>query len=384
MIPSLLDTDLYKFTMMQAVLHQFPAAQVAYRFKCRNAGIDLRPIAPAIRTELERLATLSLTAEESDYLRSLPFLTDDFVDLLSQFRFNPDYVEVDDSGPELTLRISGPWLQTILFEVPLLAIVNQLWFERTAPDPDVATGRTRLMEKIAMVRDHAQGETLRFSDFGTRRRFSVDWQRQVVSTLASELPQQMIGTSNVMLARELGLTPIGTMAHEFLQAAQALGPRLRDSQSFAFDVWAREFRGRLGIALSDVCGLDAFLRDFDRYFAKLYDGARHDSGDPFIWGERLLEHYRSMEIDPGTKTFVFSDGLTMAKALALHARFVSETNPVFGIGTHLTNDLGYEPLQIVIKMTQCNGQPVAKVSDSPGKTMCRDEHYLRYLRRVFQ
>ena len=186
-----------------------------------------------------------------------------------------------------------------------------------------------------------------------------------------------------MLAMRYGLRPLGTMAHEYLQACQALGPRLRDSQIFAFETWAREYRGDLGIALSDVYGLDAFLRDFDMYFCKLFDGARHDSGDPFEWDERLIRHYTANRVDPASKTLVFSDSLTFDLMKALYRRFHERVVVRFGIGTNLTNDLGYKPLAIVIKMVGCNGQPVAKLSDDPGKNMVTDHDYLQYLRKVF-
>jgi len=174
------------------------------------------------------------------------------------------------------------------------------------------------------------------------------------------------------------------MAHEYLQACQALGPRLRDSQSFGFETWAREYRGDLGIALSDVYGFDAFLRDFDMYFCKLFDGARHDSGDPFEWGERLIRHYENNRVDPRSKMLVFSDALTFPLMIQLFERFRDRAKTAFGIGTNLTNDLGYTPLQIVIKMVRCNGQPVAKLSDTPAKNMCDDEAYVQYLRQVFE
>ena len=183
---------------------------------------------------------------------------------------------------------------------------------------------------------------------------------------------------------EQGMVPLGTMAHEYLQACQALGPRLRDAQTFAFEMWAKEYRGDLGIALSDVFGFDAFLRDFDMYFCKLFDGARHDSGDPFAWGERLIAHYVANRVNPATKTLVFSDSLNFDLAKKLYLRFKERTVIAFGVGTNLTNDLGYTPLQIVIKMVRCNGQPVAKLSDTPSKNMCDDEAYIRYLRQVFE
>jgi len=206
----------------------------------------------------------------------------------------------------------------------------------------------------------------------------------VIGTLKRDMARHFVGTSNVDLAMRQGLIPLGTMAHEYLQACQAVGPRLIDSQRFAFDKWAEEYRGDLGIALSDVCGMDAFLRDFDLFFCKLFDGVRHDSGDPFEWGEKLIAHYRRMRIDPRSKTMVFSDQLNVPLAVRLFNHFRGRANIAFGIGTNLTNDLGHEPLQIVIKMTRCNGQPVAKISDEPSKTMDYDPSYVSYLRQVFQ
>lgn len=384
-IDSLLDTDLYKFTMMQVVFHHFPGATAEYRFKCRNPGVALAPYAAEIAAEIDHLCRLRFREQELDYLRSLRYIKDDFVDLLGLFRLNTRYVTVTPAeNGDLDLIIRGPWLHTILFEVPILAIINEVYFRHTVPQPDYAEGEARLAAKIKLVRDMDDGADFRFSDFGTRRRFSGLWQEKVVEQLAHCLPGQFTGTSNVLLAMRHQLIPIGTMAHEYLQAGQALGPRLRDSQVFMFETWAKEYRGDLGIALSDVLGFAAFLRDFDLYFCKLFDGARHDSGDPFDWGERLIRHYESMRIDPRSKTMVFSDGLTMSKAIELYRRFKDRARPAFGIGTHLTNDLGPEALQIVIKLVSCNGQPVAKLSDSPGKTMCRDEAFLSYLRHVFE
>jgi nicotinate phosphoribosyltransferase len=391
-ISSLLDTDLYKFTMMQAVLHQFPGAQVEYRFKCRNAGAPgVQPLAPLvneIREEIRALCSLHFQDAELGYLRSMRFIKSDFVDFLGLFKLNEKYVDVRamPSG-ELEVGIRGPWLHTILFEIPVLAIINEVYFRNTQKLPDFMEGRRRLDEKIAQLKGPGL-ETLKIADYGTRRRFSMAWHEEVLRTLNARLgsgPQgQFAGTSNVLFAMKLGLTPLGTMAHEYLQACQALGPRLRDSQVFAFESWAREYRGDLGIALSDVYGMDAFLRDFDMFFCKLFDGARHDSGDPFAWGERLIEHYRRNRVDPLTKTLIFSDALTVPKTIELFRQFNGRCQLAFGIGTNLTNDLGYEPLQIVIKMVQCNGQPVAKLSDTPSKNMCEDEKYLAYLRQVFE
>jgi nicotinate phosphoribosyltransferase len=387
-ITSLLDTDLYKFTMMQVVLHQFPGAQVEYRFKCRNPGVNLAPYADEIRNEIKSLCGLSFNESELNYLRSLRFIKSDFVDFLGLFKLNEKCVQVTalPSG-ELEITIQGPWLHTILFEIPVLAIVNEVYFRNTQKVPDLLGGRQRLETKMAQLQEPGL-EALKIADYGTRRRFSRAWHEEVLRVLAKRLGTgfagQFAGTSNVYFACQLGLTPLGTMAHEYLQAAQALGPRLRDSQVFAFESWAREYRGDLGIALSDVYGFNAFLRDFDLYFCKLFDGARHDSGDPFAWGERMIAHYSNNRVDPRTKTLIFSDGLTVPRTIELFRQFNGRCQLAFGIGTNLTNDVGCEPLQIVIKMTRCNGQPVAKLSDSPGKGMCDDEKYLAYLRQVFE
>jgi nicotinate phosphoribosyltransferase len=386
-ITSLLDTDLYKFTMMQVVLHYFPGAQVEYRFNCRNKGVDLAPYIEEIREEIAWLCTLRFRERELDYLRAMRFIKSDFVDFLGLFQLNTKYITVERNDREnggIEIVIRGPWLHTILFEIPVLAIVNEIYFHNTQPIPDYAEGRRRLREKIALVRDDPQMEGVRIADYGTRRRFSRLWHEEVLLTLKEELHEKLAGTSNVMFAMKHGLTPLGTMAHEYLQACQALGPRLRDSQTFGFETWAREYRGDLGIALSDVYGIDAFLRDFDMYFCKLFDGARHDSGDPVVWGERLIAHYEKNRVDPRTKTLVFSDALTFPKIVELYKRFKDRARVAFGIGTNLTNDLGYTPLQIVIKMVRCNGQPVAKLTDSPEKNLCDDEAYLAYLRQVFQ
>lgn len=386
-IESLLDTDLYKFSMMQVVLHHYPAAQVEYRFKCRNPGIDLAPHIEEIRAELEALCTLRFTEDELDYVRRMRFIKSDFVDFLGLFQLNAKYVTIaptEAGNGEIEIRIKGPWLHTILFEVPLLAIVNEVYFRNTRPDHDLAEGRRRLQAKIALLRDTPDYEQCRIADYGTRRRFSRTWHEEVLTALRDGLGKQLAGTSNVWYAWKLGLTPLGTLAHEYLQAHQALGPRLRDSQVAALEAWAKEYRGDLGIALSDVYGLEAFLRDFDMYFCKLFDGARHDSGDPFDWGERMLAHYRANRVDPRSKVLVFSDGLDIPKVMQLYEHFRGRCLLAFGVGTNLSNDTGPEPLNIVIKMIRCNGQPVAKLSDSPGKNMCEDAAYVTYLRQVFQ
>ncbi|HXJ50941.1 MAG TPA: nicotinate phosphoribosyltransferase [Burkholderiales bacterium] len=385
LIQSLLDTDLYKFTMMQVVLHHFPGAQVEYKFKCRTPGVDLRPHLEDMKSEFADLCKLRFRDDELAYLRGLRFMKSDFVDFLGLFKFNEKYLSAGygEKPGEIDITIRGPWLHTILYEIPVLAVVSEVYFRRTQPRPNLDEGRRRLGAKIELVRKVESSLELRISDFGTRRRFSGAWQEEVLQTLKREVPEYFAGTSNVLFAMRNNLTPLGTMAHEYMQACQALGPRLRDSQVFAFDKWAQEYRGDLGIALTDTYGFNAFLRDFDMYFCKLFDGVRHDSADPFDWGERMIEHYRRNRVDPKSKQLIFSDQLSFPLAIEIARRFQGRARISFGIGTNLTNDLGYEPINIVLKMTECNGQPVAKVSDAPGKTISKDAGYLSYLRQVF-
>lgn len=382
-IESLLDTDIYKYSMMQAVLHQFPGAEVEYQFKCRSEGIDLRPIRQELEREIEHLCSLRLGPEELGFLSSLRYMKRDFIEFLRLFQLQSRFIEIGEDEEQLSIKIRGPWLHTILFEVPVLAIISELYSRHAWPDHELDKGRERLHRKVEQVKALDRPDEFVFADFGTRRRFSREWHDEVVETFAREIPGSFRGTSNVRLARELGLVPIGTMAHEFIQACQALGPRLAETQRFAFEVWAREYRGDLGIALSDTYSLGAFLRDFDMYFCKLFDGARQDSGDPMEWGEAMIEHYHNNRVDPKSRNLIFSDSLNIPRAAEIWERFRDRINVSFGIGTNLTHDTGVKPANIVIKMTECNGQPVVKLSDSPGKVVSTDQHYLAWVRQAF-
>ena len=380
-IQSLLDTDLYKFTMLQVVLHQFPQTHSLYEFRCRNKEMvyPLADIQEDLERELDALCRLRFTHDELDYLRSLRFIKSDFVDYLELFQLQRRFVQVspDDQG-RLNIRIEGPMIQAIF----ILAIVNELYFRRLETPAVIEEGERRLQAKAQQLKEIAATQNpndppFLISDFGTRRRYTLAWQEHVIRTLLEAAPDIVRGTSNVYLAKKLGITPIGTMAHEFLQAFQALDVRLRNFQKAALESWVHEYRGDLGIALTDVVGMDAFLRDFDLYFAKLFDGLRHDSGDPYVWGDKAYEHYKKL------KMLTFSDGLDIERSWALHQYFKDRFKTSFGIGTNLTNDLGHTPLNIVLKLVECNGQSVAKLSDSPGKTMTTNNTFLAYLRQVF-
>jgi nicotinate phosphoribosyltransferase len=387
-VRSLLDTDLYKFSMWQAMLHRHPQTQAQYTFLCRNTPeFPLAQLLDEVNRELDALCALRFQPAELTYLGSLRYNKSDFVDFLRIFSFQREFIRASAEGKLLKIEASGPQVHVMGFEIFVLAIVNELYFRRFDAQAALAEGRRRLQGKLdllrAFEREPAARHPFEFFDFGVRRRFSRDWQREVVAAFKQEAPQFFKGTSNVLLAKDLQLVPIGTMAHEYLQTWQALGVRLRDFQSAALEAWVHEYRGDLGIALTDVVGMDAFLRDFDLYFAKLFDGLRHDSGDPVAWGEKALAHYDRLRIDAHTKRLVFSDSLDLPRAFELYRVFAGRTMTGFGIGTNLTNDVGLEPLNIVMKLTAANGQPVAKLSDSPGKTMCDDETFLAYLRQVF-
>ena len=387
-IQSLLDTDLYKFSMWQALLHRHPTTQARYAFVCRNTpAYPLAELVPEVERELDSLCALSFRADELAYLRGLRYITSDFVDFLRIFRFQREFITVRAVGESLEIVAEGPQVHVMAFEIFVLAIVNELYFRRFDARAALAEGRRRLAGKIDLLRafdaEPARRNPFDLSDFGVRRRYSGEWQREVVAAFRDGLPQFFKGTSNVLLAKELDLVPIGTMAHEYLQTFQTLGVRLRDFQKAALEEWVQEYRGDLGVALTDVINMDAFLADFDLYFAKLFDGLRHDSGDPIEWGEKALAHYERLRIDPHTKRLVFSDGLDLTRALAIYRHFADRTQMGFGIGTHLTNDVGLQPLSIVMKLREANGQPVAKISDTPGKALCDDETFLAYLRQVF-
>ncbi|WP_374572385.1 nicotinate phosphoribosyltransferase [Acinetobacter sp.] len=391
-IHSLLDTDLYKFTMLQVVLHKFPQTHSVYHFRCRNldeTAYPLTDILDDLNEQLDHLCRLKFAEDELLYLRSLRFIKSDFVDYLELFQLKRRFIKagIDREG-RLDIWVEGPMVQAMMFEIFVLAIVNELYFKRIRSDEVLAEGERRLKAKVGLIRQYKAEQNpddppFLVSDFGTRRRYSFAWQKHVIETLHEAVPEVFRGTSNVLIAKQLGIFPIGTMAHEFLQAFQALDVRLRDFQKAALETWVQEYRGDLGIALTDVVGMDAFLRDFDLYFAKLFDGLRHDSGDPYEWGDKAYAHYKKLKIDSRSKMLTFSDGLNLEKAWSLHNYFKDRFQVSFGIGTNLTNDMGQTPLNIVLKLVECNGQSVAKISDCPGKTMTDNDTFLAYLRQVF-
>ncbi|WP_313148928.1 nicotinate phosphoribosyltransferase [Enterobacter sp.] len=381
---TLLDTDAYKLHMQQAVFHHYYDVHVAAEFRCR--GDDLLGIyADAIREQVDAMQHLTLQDEEYQWLSGLPFFKADYLNWLRNFRYKPEQVTVLNDNGKLDIRLEGPWREVIMWEVPLLAVISELAHRYRSPEKGVEQAVAALENKLAAFSTLTEGldmSRFRLMDFGTRRRFSRDVQEAIVKRLQRE--PWFVGTSNYDLARRLSLTPMGTQAHEWFQAHQQISPNLANSQRAALAAWLEEYPNQLGIALTDCITMDAFLRDFGPEFAERYQGLRHDSGDPVEWGEKAIAHYEKLGIDPMSKVLVFSDNLDLAKAVDLYRHFNTRVNLSFGIGTRLTCDIPQvKPLNIVIKLVECNGKPVAKLSDSPGKTICHDKAFVRALRKAF-
>ncbi len=391
LIQSPADTDAYKFSMAQYALHRAPTAMVEYKFVNRSP-VDLRPLRAQIQEQVDRLAELRFTDREIAHLRRHAWFTEDFLLFLKLFRLDPSAVAITERDGKLDIRVTGPWVHRIFFEIHLLAIVTELHFLATVPPAEreaaYNAGIAKLREDLKAVKvfvaKHGDAKPFRLVEMGTRRRVGRDYQSRVLDVLKEEIPRQLFGTSNVYFSLEKNLRDIGTMAHEFLQVHQQIGPRLENAQKAALEGWAQEFRGNLGYALTDVITYDAFLRDFDLYYAKLFDGVRHDSGDPFVFAEKTIAKFRSYGINPAEKFAVFSDSLNLRKALLLCEAYEGKMRTSYGIGTTLTASIpGYKALNVVMKPLTVNGRAVAKISDAPGKSICDDQDFLRYLRSVY-
>lgn len=402
-IQSLLDNDLYKFRMQEAAWVLYPEAQVEYAFQCRTPGTELDAYAKAINREIQKLGRLRLSAEELSYLGGLTGMRSDYLAMLADFRLRPqEQVQVTPCGEGLSIRVRGSWYETILYEVPILAIVNEVYQGHLYPSEAIsapvtpvmeaatykaqsrqrlAYGQSQLEEKIERLRE----EPVTLIEMGTRRRYARLWQEQILRRMKAALPEQALaGTSNVDLARRLGLAPIGTMAHEWLQAHQALSPSLERSQRDALKAWMQLYPFPARLALTDVISRDAFLKDFTPELARHYAGVRQDSGDPYAWGEAMIANYQRLGVDPQQRTLVFSDSLDVPEAQSIARAFQERANVAFGIGTNLTNDLDFKPLNSVMKLVRVNGQAVAKISDDPGKAICEDQHFLDRLTDAFE
>ena len=381
-VQSLLDIDLYKFNMDQVIFHKHSDLCGEYYFKCRTEGVVFtKEMLTEINEQIDHLCTLRFTESELAYLRSIRFIKSGFVEFLRFWHPVREYVttSLDEKG-ELSIVVSGPLFSAMQFEIFLLEIVNEVYFRMRY---DYETLRRSAEEKLTQkIADFNSGKyTFKFAEFGCRRRLSREWADEVVRRFSRET-NNCVGTSDVYLAMKYGITPIGTYAHEFVQMYQGIDSiPLAYTNHYAMRDWYNEYDGDNGTALTDTLTTDLFLLDFNRAMVNNYTGVRHDSGDPYEWGEKIIAHYEKYQVDPRTKTLLFSDGLNFDKAQAIYDYFKDRVKVAFGIGTFCTNDTCVEPLNIVIKLQYVNGRPVAKLSDTPSKAMCRDEEYLEYLKR---
>ena len=387
-INSLLETDMYKFSMGQTIFHQFTSYKTTWTFKCRNKDVHFTDeMVEEIKEQVQAFCQLRFTEEELEYLDNITWIKGTYVDFLRLWQ--PRYEEftiTTDAPCGLAIDAAGTWLNTTMYEIPVLAIVNEVYF-RMAYDYDVLLNqfKRRLDEKVRLLEE----DTYRlsdFSEFGLRRRLSAEAQEMAVKAIAEvELPadSHFIGTSNVYLAKKFNLKPVGTMAHEWIMCTGQGNHKHNPAYSnwYALDAWVKEYGILNGIALTDTITTDCFLRDFQLTYATLFSGVRHDSGDPYEWGDKMIAHYNSLGINPRTKTLLFSDSLDFERATALYDYFKDKAKVAFGIGTFISNDTDEEALNIVMKTTKCNGMDVAKISDVAGKGMCKNPDYVDYLNR---
>ena len=388
-INSLLETDLYKISMGQAIYHQFSDYKTTWTFKCRNEGVRFtKEMVTEIKKQIRLYCKLRFKEDELAYLNDIRWIKGSYVDFLRLWQPRYEDFHISNTGEcGLSLEAAGTWLNTSMYEIPVLAIVNEVYF-RMQYDYDelLADFRERLQKKknMLLLNEYELGN---FSEFGLRRRLSGQAQdyavRELAEVAADRCNSNFVGTSNIYLARKYNVTPVGTMAHEWMMCVGQGNHRHNPAYSnyYALNAWVKEYGVLNGTALTDTITTDCFLRDFDLTNGTLFSGVRHDSGDPFEWGNKMLAHYGKLGIDGRNKTLLFSDSLNFEKADAINRVFRDHCKVAFGIGTYISNDTFAAPLNIVMKVTRCNGQDVAKISDSPGKGMCKNQDYVDYLQR---
>ncbi|MGN0245592.1 MAG: nicotinate phosphoribosyltransferase [Lachnospiraceae bacterium] len=386
-IVSLLETDMYKMSMGQAIYHQFSDYKTTWSFKCRNKDVYFTDeMVAEIKRQIQLYCNLRFTEDELEYLNNIKWIKGSYVDFLRLWKPRYEDFEITTNAEcGLAIETKGTWLNTSMYEIPTLAIVNEVYF-RMAYDYEklMQSFQERLQKKIQLLTDGTY-QLGAFSEFGLRRRLSAEAQELAIQELAkANYPySKFVGTSNVYLAKKFGLTPVGTMAHEWIMCVGQGNHKHNPAYSnwYALDAWVKEYGVLNGTALTDAITTDCFLKDFQLTYATLFSGLRHDSGDPIEWGDKMIEHYKELEIDPKTKTLLFSDSLNFEKADKLYRYFKDKAKVAFGIGTYIANDTEVPALNIVMKTTACNGMDVAKISDTPGKGMCKNPDYVHYLQR---
>lgn len=386
-ITSLLENDMYKFSMCQAIYHQFSDYKTTWTFKCRNTDAKFTPeMVKEIKRQIKLYCSLRFTENELDYLHNIKWLKGSYIDFLRLWQPRYEDFEITTNAEcGLSIETKGTWLNTSMYEIPTLAIVNEVYFRMAYNYEElIKSYKEKLDEKVGWL-VNGKYYLANFSEFGLRRRLSAEAQELAVKTLTNArlCASKFVGTSNVYLAKKYGITPVGTMAHEWIMCVGQGNHKHNPAYSnwYALDAWVKEYGVLNGIALTDTITTDCFLKDFQLTYATLFNGVRHDSGDPFEFGDKIIKHYKELGIDPKTKTLLFSDSLDFEKADKLFRYLNDRINVAFGIGTYISNDTCVEPLNIVMKVTKCNGQDVAKISDTPGKGMCKNPEYVEYLQR---
>ena len=373
-ISSIIDNDLYKFTMQNAVVKLFPRAKVRYSLIIRSKVDFPEDFAKHLREQINYMEDLFLTEGEKKFFAEKCYYIDpSYFDFLEGYRYDSAETGIIQTGKEIQVNVEGYWYRTILWEVPLLALISELYFKLTNQTPafNIEERKENNNKKSALF----NYGNVKVADFGTRRRYSFEVQKEMVETLSTRMTKGLfVGTSNVYLAFLYNLTPIGTEAHEwFMFHAAKYGFQM--ANELGLQHWAHVYRGDLGTALCDTFTTDAFLKSFNKRYSKLYDGVRQDSGDVYQFAEKLISHYKKMGIDPLSKTIVFSDSLDPQKACEINKWCNGQIKCSFGIGTNLSNDVGVTPLNIVIKMTAAkpseydDWMPTIKLSDAEGKHM---------------
>ncbi len=369
LISSILDNDFYKFTMQNAVIKLFPYAHAKYRFINRGKHSFPPGFATALKEQVEKMAYLRLSKEEYLYLKKqFYFLDPTYLDFLKGFQYDSSEVKISQNGEDLEVHIEGLWYRTILWEVPLMSLISELYYKITKQE---RCSNVKAEEIVGKKIEKYKSLGIRIAEFGTRRRYSYEVQRLVIETLKHFGEESFTGTSNVSLARDFGIKAIGTHAHEwFMFHAARYGYKM--ANIVALENWVDVYRGDLGIALSDTYTSKVFFDSFDKKFSKLFDGVRHDSGDPIAFAKATIRHYKSLNINPLTKTIIFSDALNPEKVEKIAKFCAGKIGMSFGIGTNFTNDVGVEPMNIVIKMSETKPEdsgwiPVVKLSDVKGK-----------------
>ena len=370
-ITSILDTDLYKWTQQHAVIHKFPRVKVRYEFILRSKVAFPDGFSAELREQIVAMCNLRLQPSERVFSeKSCWYLPPTYFDFLSAYQFNQAEVGIVQKGGELTITIEGYWYRAILWEVPLMALISELYFLMT--DPNGIEGKRKELKELNLDKGKRfVSNGVKFTDFGTRRRYSFENQLNVCSDLNSVFdpstgPRLFKGTSNPLIAMKLGIPLLGTHAHEWVSGIAAMQGYSHANRDM-MDAWSDVYQGNLGTALTDTFGTDAFLADFDTKHAKLWDGLRHDSGDPYEFVDKVVPHYQKLRVDPKSKYITFSNALTTDLAIDISKYCKKHIDPSPALGTHFSNDVGVKPLNMVIKMVFIDGRHAIKLSDDPGK-----------------